>query len=749
MLILAQKIFFVITRKPVKKVFKVIEKIIEIVFPKLYQSKLEKLKKGLKYGSFNNTEKALGKPRDIRQSRESLIWKYEKKILEEESPLVSVIVPNYNHEAFLRERLESIYGQTYQNIEVILLDDGSTDRSVEILREYQKKYPDKTQIVVNEGTCKGTFSQWLSGIQKATGKYVWIAESDDYCEKNFLKVLLPYFQYESVMVAFAYSSFVQNGKEVGNTREYLADLPALDFSKPFIMTAHNLVNNGFAVHNLIANVSSAVFRKTQFIEEDAKNLCNKMKLSFDWVFYLSLIKGGTCAYSNRTTNYYRLHENSTSIRVQKSAEYYREFAQVSEYIIRNYRVNRDVFDVVLKNLKDHYDIVNSGREDIVLEELYSLDHIKNLTVKRRINIVMTVYALIAGGGEIYPLRLANEMHRQGMSVTVLNFEEDVRNENVRQILNASIPLVTLKNCDYMYQVIEGLGADVIHSHHAYVDEAIAMWFQNHNFHCNHFITLHGIYELTKQKDLKRILPVICGSAKKIIYIADKNLIPFKENGFFSENQFIKLSNGLPEEQVAPIERRSLGIKEEDFVFVIASRGLLEKGWIESAEAVKKANEIGRRKIHLVILGDGEAKKVMEATPNEFVHLVGVQNNVRQYYRMADAGILATRFLGESYPLTIIECLQCNRPVIATDIAEISRMLRDENGNFAGELLHLNNGQLDIEEMTDKILKLSEQQPYYEELKSRCVSASKKFNIADVGKDYLNIYYESISDSRRE
>ena len=53
-----------------------------------------------------------------------------------QNPLVSVIIPNYNHARYLRERIESVLGQTYQNIEVILLDDASTDSSKEIIAEF-------------------------------------------------------------------------------------------------------------------------------------------------------------------------------------------------------------------------------------------------------------------------------------------------------------------------------------------------------------------------------------------------------------------------------------------------------------------------------------------------------------------------------------------------------------------------------------------------------------------------------------
>ena len=78
-------------------------------------------------------------------------------------PKVSIIVPNYNHARFLTQRLESIFNQTYQDFEVILLDDGSTDNSVEILEKYGKN--DKVSaLIFNIENSGSTFKQWVKGI---------------------------------------------------------------------------------------------------------------------------------------------------------------------------------------------------------------------------------------------------------------------------------------------------------------------------------------------------------------------------------------------------------------------------------------------------------------------------------------------------------------------------------------------------------------------------------------------------------
>ena len=88
---------------------------------------------------------------------------------------VSVIVPCYNHAPYLKQRIESILNQTYQNFELILLDDVSPDESGEILLSY-KDHPKVSHCIINERNSGSTFHQWNKGIALAQGELIWIAE---------------------------------------------------------------------------------------------------------------------------------------------------------------------------------------------------------------------------------------------------------------------------------------------------------------------------------------------------------------------------------------------------------------------------------------------------------------------------------------------------------------------------------------------------------------------------------------------
>src|SRR5579859_5558884 len=116
-------------------------------------------------------------------------------------PKVSVVIPNYNHARFLRKRIDSVLQQTFQDFELILLDDCSTDDSRSILSSYAAD--PRVRLEFNEANSGSPFRQWNKGVRLALGKYIWIAESDDYADTRLLERLVPVLDDDS-KIAFVY-----------------------------------------------------------------------------------------------------------------------------------------------------------------------------------------------------------------------------------------------------------------------------------------------------------------------------------------------------------------------------------------------------------------------------------------------------------------------------------------------------------------------------------------------------------------
>lgn len=654
-----------------------------------------------------------------------------------ESPFVSIIVPCYNHAEYLRKRLDTIYNQTYTNYEVILLDDQSTDGSQSIIREYAEKYPDNTRVCLNEKNGGRPFLQWKKGMDMSNGDLVWIAESDDWCELNYLEEMIKPFSDASVLIAFSNMMKEFNNKQ----NEHF-----MNSADSYSVTAATFAKNGFYYECILMNVSGILFRRPAVIPDEVIDLCSNIKVASDWLFYLWISKGGCIAHVANTVNYHIIHRRGTSYQYAGTETYFTEHKKIAFYIASNFVTTEDWSEKFLELLYIQYEI-NKKNLDYVLE--LEVDKLQMQRKTRRPNITIACFSLQPGGGETFPIHIANVLYSLGYTVTLIDFNLGDYRDEIRRILLQGIPLVRLKSVSDLGIVLQQLQCDIIHSHHGVVDKLISELLIQTKLPCRHIITLHGMYETLLPYSLKDVLEKTGKTCSKYVYLTEKNLTPFKKNGYYSEDRFKKIENGLPIEMQNEQERTQFGIDKEDFVLCIASRGIREKGWEEAINAVIKINTYSNRKVHLCILGDGEMKDILEATAPEFIHFMGVRNDVRSFFLMADAGILPTYFGGESYPLMLIECIQSNKPVIATNIAAIPNMILDEKGNRAGILVPIKGLKADEEALEQAIFELVTNQSLYEELKANCITVAQKFDMNKVVGKYLKVYWDAYQEGMRE
>ncbi len=265
-------------------------------------------------------------------------------------PKVSVIVPNYNHALFLKQRLDSIFNQTFKDFEVILLDDASTDESATILNAY-KDHEKVSHVVINKNNSGSPFKQWQKGIALAKGDYIWIAESDDYCELTLLDQLLGLFKNNTVLAYCA--SEIINEKEEKKGRHKWAD--ALDnkkWGKDYYNKGVKEIKKYLRYRNTITN-ASAVLVKASAI----KNIDMPVHMMFcgDWSVWIQVLKQGDIAYTSNLLNVFRRHSASTkTIKVlekekQRIKEYLEIFYENSNFMSRLF--NRNKYNWVINEWK--------------------------------------------------------------------------------------------------------------------------------------------------------------------------------------------------------------------------------------------------------------------------------------------------------------------------------------------------------------------------------------------------------------
>ncbi|MBR0774553.1 glycosyltransferase [Bradyrhizobium diazoefficiens] len=660
------------------------------------------------------------------------------------TPRVSVIVPNFNHAEYLRQRLDSIYDQTYPNMEIILLDDCSSDASLSILQEYASRYPDRTICHFNTTNSGSAFSQWRKGIELATGELLWIAESDDYCSETFLHELVGCFQNEAVKLAFGHTEFVRGTPPVRrwSTTEYLQDLHVWTWDRPFIRSAHAMVKFGWTIKNILPNVSGAIFRHPGRLALLDDPVWLSLRLCGDWMFYLSIIRGGLVAYSPHAINYYRQHPMNTSVEAQKEDVYYREFELVARHIVRLYRVDRTDLHGQEQALYDHWCSRRGSDRDSEFKALYSLDRIWPLATERRPNVMIAVYALAAGGGETFPIMMANLLEQKGYAVTLFNCAEQATESGVRTMLSPTIPLLELERIELAAEAFADMGVELVHSHHAWVDVSLATFLLG-DPGIRQLVTMHGMYEMMTPAQLEGLLPVLRRRIDAFVYTADKNLEAFPAD-FRAAKDFHRIDNALPETAISPVSRDELKIAIDDFVLCLVARAIPEKGWEEAIRAVAWANERSSRNIRLLLIGEGpEFDRLRSEHPSGQLQFLGFRTNIRDYFAASDIGFLPSRFKGESAPLVVIDCLRSGRPVLASNVGEIRHML-DAGDGVAGVLFDLKDWEIDVPAVGQMIASLADDEQRYRELKSRVPAAAAKFDLAAMLEKYENIYRDILA-----
>lgn len=657
-------------------------------------------------------------------------------------PLVSIIVPNYNHEPYLRKRLESIYSQGYDNYEVILMDDCSSDQSVHVLQEFYEQYQNRTTLIVNEKNSGGVFFQWEKGLSLANGEIIWVAESDDYCSENFLDTLVPYFQNEAVNLVYSRTTFVRGaeGKPFWSIEEYLLDVSETRWQSAFVETSHNLVADAFAIKNIIPNVSSALFRNQDGLEILKDPVWRSMRTCGDWVLYLHLLRGGMLAYDPGATNYYRIHDKNTSVNSYSYDAFYQEHELVAKTVQRYFRVPHSVYETQRNNLVAHWKQTRNDFSEEHFNRCYSIDRIQDEVTERATNLLMVGYGFCAGGGETFPIQLANLMKDLGYNVTFLDCAQEQRIHDIRISLRSDIPVVSeLWNLE---ELIDEFGVDVIHSHHAWVDNTILNLIPEGN-PVRSVVTLHGMYETIDGNDLCEILPRLARRSDKIIYTAEKNLAALRSHGYGKSAKISRIDNALELYEVAPLKRSDIGVPEDAFLLTIVSRAISDKGWREAIAAVELGRKKYRTNIHLVLIGEGPV--YTELSRNgvpEFVHLLGFRKDLRSYFMVSDLGFLPSRFEGESFPLVIIDCLHAGVPVLASSVGEIPYMLNTDNG-LAGALFDLAGWDIQVEALGELIGELSRNPERVDTMRSCVPLAAKKFDPHMLAEQYDKAYQEAL------
>lgn len=232
-------------------------------------------------------------------------------LIKSQMPLISIVIPFYNREEFLADAIESILGQTYQNWELILIDDGSTDNSVAIARRYIENNPQQIFLHAHQGgKNRGASSSRNLGIRYASGDFITFLDSDDVFFADTLETEMSAFDRSpaaDVVCGTLQYWFSWSGNSNKRERDFQVNL-GLETEKlyePPSLLVHNLRAGGRKPGIGCIILKSEFARKFPLFEDDFKYVCE------DQIFWAKISMHGKIYIADACFAKYRQHSSSS------------------------------------------------------------------------------------------------------------------------------------------------------------------------------------------------------------------------------------------------------------------------------------------------------------------------------------------------------------------------------------------------------------------------------------------------------
>jgi glycosyltransferase involved in cell wall biosynthesis len=274
------------------------------------------------------TGRATGEAAEARRHEVAAYFDYVEYcfwILQRLSPAlrrVSVVVPNYDHERYLADRLSSIFRQHYPVYEVIVLDDASTDRSLDVIESAARAAGREIRLEVNAHNAGRLPNQWRKGLALCGGDYVWIAESDDVCDEAFLGEAVAAAEKSGAGLCFCDSWQIDGeGRKIGSS--YIVQMDDIEpgtFLSDFVMPGQQFLEKFLSVKNVIMNMSGVLWRRSALTAAlaGAGPEIDQFKLAADWRLYVEACRqNNSVAYITRSLNGHRRHGKGITLSLDR------------------------------------------------------------------------------------------------------------------------------------------------------------------------------------------------------------------------------------------------------------------------------------------------------------------------------------------------------------------------------------------------------------------------------------------------
>ena len=597
---------------------------------------------------------------------------YNNREYVETFPLISVIVPFYNSEKFIEQTIKSILNQTFPSYEILIIDDGSTNKMALEKLEQIKELDKRIKVFHKQNEGLATTRDYGASKSDEHAKYLMFIDDDDLIEPTFLEC--GFWTLETNKdAAWVYSDSVGFSSLEYTWNKY--------FSSEKMKKENDLI-------------SAALVRKTDFFLVNGYNLKEKA-VNEDWNFWLKLLsKGKFPVHMSFYGEWYRRKENGELQRSRENKE-------------RSLEIINNTAKGVTKEIKaKQYPCYNYNYE-LIEDNLKNIEIPKRINKKDTINILFIIPWMVTGGADLFNLSLVKGLNKERYEITILSTEpnenvlrqEFENNDNVRVydltsfldkrywvafvnyiIQKENINLIFNSNSKTGYSMlpyIKSMYPEIPILDYVHMEE----WYNRNGGYSRYSSMYNSIIDKT----------MVCnGNSKKVL---EEH---FKRNPDEVQTVYI----GVDEEKFNPdrynkeeLEKKYLGGTTNKKIISFICRISEQKRPLLFLEIIKKLKE-KRQDFKVLVVGDGNLlgkmkEKAKKMNLLEDIIFLGEIKNTGEIYKISNVTVNCS--LKEGLALTSYESLSMNVPIVSSDVGGQKELISKD----VGEIVKLMQNEEDV------------------------------------------------------
>lgn len=651
---------------------------------------------------------------------------------------ISVIVPAYNAEKTIRKCVESLLNQTYKEMEIIIINDGSTDSTQKILDEYSSE---PKLVVINQKN-SGIGAARNKGLDIATGNYVGFVDSDDYVDFTMYEKLLNKLNKSSAdIVVCDYYEFSSDKKRkilVGEKEKFNCNLKSnpriinsIDYSpwnKLYKKELFNDISFPIGVKYEDMNTILKVFKKANKI----------VKLSEPLYYYLINFSGETQTIDKRNLDVYYIIKDIIEYFCDEK-DNYEVWSEIEKLSVRKLfygltsTIKLNNLNLSLKYKDDIIELLDSNFKNWRKNNLSQFSKLKRIVITHKLtckmwlkhvmkkkNIIFFMYKLDIGGIETAMLNLLHNLDYNKYNVTMLLEKHDgIFFNQIPKTVKIKKYCTSKNKNKYIRKIINlfSYGLWIITNYHRYDFAANFTTYRRPlSLLClkaskNNAIWIHGDCSFFEcEKDIKLYYDKIkLTKFKHVVFVSNNNKKNLEKVYPEIETKGIVIHNLIDYERIVKLSNTN-HIKKDYNKINLLFVGRLEERYKKVSFLLSVIKYLKDKKYSIVlrIVGDGEnkndyVKMVNELNIQDCVVFVGKKSNPYPFFKQSDILLLSS--VNEGNPVVFLESKVLGIPIITTDVSDAMEDINTRYGiiverdvlKFSEAIINVFEGKIKFEE----------------------------------------------------